>query len=76
MLGSTTKSKSALTPSTLGTPLRRKKSVMLDRSFLRNSSALGWSCSTDWETSMTKALPSWYRRLNSLRSPCTRRQRW
>ena len=36
-----------------------KNSVTLWISFLRNSKACGWSCSTDCETSITKALPSW-----------------
>jgi len=33
---------------------------MLTQSFLRNSSACGWSCSTDCATSITKSCPLWY----------------
>jgi len=33
---------------------------MLTQSFLRNSSACGWSCSTDCATSITNSCPLWY----------------
>lgn len=36
--------------------------LTLTQSFLKNSRACGWSCSTDWETSMTYTLPLWYLR--------------
>jgi hypothetical protein len=33
---------------------------ILTQSFLRNSSACGWSCSTDCATSITNSCPLWY----------------
>ena len=59
MVKSTTKSNSSLTVIT-HTPFLLKKSVMLVQSLRRNSSACGWSCSTDCDTSMMNTFPSWY----------------
>ena len=56
---STTKSKSSLTVMTQ-TPFLLKKSVILVQSLRRNSSAWGWSCSTDCDTSIMYAFPLWY----------------
>lgn len=36
----------------VATPRREKNSSMLEMSERRKSNARGWSCSTDWETSM------------------------
>ena len=53
-----------------------KKSLILPISLLRKSRAWGWSCSTDWDTSMTYILSSQYSILYSLRSAWINLHSW
>jgi hypothetical protein len=75
MVGSVTKSNSSRSVA-VATPFLLKKSFTCVRSSRRKSKHRGWSRSTDWDTSMMASRPAWYSRLYSLRSACTRRQRW
>lgn len=41
------------------------KPVILVQSFRKKSKDWGWSCSTDWDTSIIYASPSWYLKLKN-----------